>query len=270
LTTLRQALFSRNQLPFEDHYYLLTTIMLKFSSFVTTLLAAAGCVASPISHVSRGDLSAADFVLSPNGSLSRRATVNYDQDYTTGGAVTFSPSGSYYHVAWQVASSEDFVVGVGWTTGSTRQVIYCLDLLTIANAVICSAINFSGSFGAGSGTALLSVYGWSTSPLVEYYIVEDSLNPPSFGTVKGSVYSDGSEYTIYENTRVNEPSIVGTATFNQYISVRSSKRASGTVTVANHFAAWKSLGLSLGTLNYQVVAMEGWGGSGVASQTVSN
>jgi endo-1,4-beta-xylanase len=42
------------------------------------------------------------------------------------------------------------------------------------------------------------------------------------------------------------------------------------VTVENHFNAWKSLGLNLGTFNYQVIAIEGWGGSGSASQTVSN
>jgi endo-1,4-beta-xylanase len=121
----------------------------------------------------------------------------------------------------------------------------------------------------GSGTALLSVYGWSTNPLVEYYIVEDNFNPPRFGTYKGTVYSDGSEYTIYENTRYNAPSIQGTSTFNQYISVRQSPRQSGTVTVANHFEAWAKLGLNLGTLSYQILAVEGWGGEGEAAQTVS-
>lgn len=133
-----------------------------------------------------------------------------------------------------------------------------------------SPIKFSGNFGVGSGVGLLSVYGWSTNPLVEYYIMEDNFAYPSAGTVKGSVTSDGSSYTIWENTRVNEPSIQGTATFNQYISVRNSKRSSGTVTVANHFNAWKSLGMNLGTMNYQVLAVEGWGGQGGVQQTVSN
>jgi endo-1,4-beta-xylanase len=119
----------------------------------------------------------------------------------------------------------------------------------------------------GSGTALLSVYGWSTNPLVEYYIVEDNFNPPSFGTYKGTVYGDGSEYTIYENTRYNVPSIQGTSTFNQYISVRQSPRQSGTV--AKNFKAWAKLGLNLGTLSYQILAVEGRGGEGEAAQTVS-
>lgn len=90
------------------------------------------------------------------------------------------------------------------------------------------------------------------------------------GTQKGTVYSDGATYTIWENTRVNEPSIEGTSTFNQYISIRQSGTASGTVTIQNHFNAWAALGMDLGTLNFQVIAVESWDGSGTAYQTVSN
>lgn len=142
--------------------------------------------------------------------------------------------------------------------------------IPFTNPPCYSPINFSGNFGVGSGVGLLAVYGWSTNPLVEYYIMENNFDYPSAGTVKGSVTSDGSSYTIWENTRVNEPSIQGTATFNQYISVRNSKRSSGTVTVANHFNAWKSLGMNLGTMNFQVMAVEGWGGQGGVQQSVSN
>jgi endo-1,4-beta-xylanase len=81
--------------------------------------------------------------------------------------------------------------------------------------------------------------------------------------------SDGATYTIWENQRVNEPSIEGTSTFNQYISVRQSPRTSGTVTLENHFQAWANLGLNLGSFSYQVIAVEGWGGTGAATQTVS-
>lgn len=137
---------------------------------------------------------------------------------------------------------------------------------------IYSPITFGGEFSVteGSGTGLLSVYGWTTDPLVEYYVIENALNPPQQGTIMGTFTSDGSEYTVWENQRVNEPSIVGTATFNQYISIRSSPRSSGTVTIENHFNEWASLGLDLGTFNYQVIAVEGWSSSGSASQTVSN
>ncbi|ATZ57598.1 hypothetical protein BCIN_15g01600 [Botrytis cinerea B05.10] len=222
--------------------------MITFSSLLVTFSAISTSLAIPGSILPKR--SPMNFVLQRNeSSLVRRATPNYEQDYTTGGDVIYTPSGSSFTVDW--STEDDFVVGLGWTTGSTNP------------------INFSGTFGIGSGTALLSIYGWSENPLVEYYIVEDSASPPSFGTVKGSVTSDGSSYTIWENQRVNEPSIVGTATFNQYISVRSSPRKSGTVTVENHFQAWAALGMNLGTLNYQVLAVEGWGGEGAATQTVS-
>jgi endo-1,4-beta-xylanase len=61
---------------------------------------------------------AADFVLRrDNSTLSRRQTPNYDQDYTTGGTVNYSPNGGSFSVNWN--TEDDFVIGVGWTTGST-------------------------------------------------------------------------------------------------------------------------------------------------------
>lgn len=80
------------------------------------------------------------------------------------------------------------------------------------------------------------------------------------GTWVSSVTCDGAVYDIYTHQQVNKPSIVGTATFNQYISNRREASAtSGTVTMSCHFEAWAKLGLNLGTFKYQILATEGWG-----------
>lgn len=100
--------------------------------------------------------------------------------------------------------------------------------------------------------------------------METNVGISTGGSQKGTLTSDGGTYAIWENQRVNEPSIIGTATFNQYISIRSSARSSGTVTMQNHFDAWAKAGLNLGTMNFQVIAVESWSGSGSASQQVSN
>ncbi|MBR1393189.1 MAG: glycoside hydrolase family 11 protein [Ruminococcus sp.] len=123
------------------------------------------------------------------------------------------------------------------------------------------------------GNSYLCVYGWTKSPLIEYYIVESWGNwrPPGSNDVLGTVTVDGATYDIYKTTRYEQPSIEGTTTFDQYWSVRQSKptpvegnKIEGTISVTKHFQAWESVGLEMGGMYEAALNIEGYQSKGKA------
>ncbi|KAJ5054623.1 uncharacterized protein L3040_000890 [Drepanopeziza brunnea f. sp. 'multigermtubi'] len=215
----------------------------------TSLLVASSVVVSVFAHPAN-----MKELMVRSGTPSATGTNNgfYYSWWTDNGAsatYTNGPGGQY-SITW--GTGGNLVGGKGWNPGSPR------------------AIAYTGTYSP-NGNSYLSVYGWTRSPLIEYYIVENfgTYNPSTGATKKGSVTSDGSTYDIYESIRTNQPSIDGKATFKQYWSIRASHRSNGTVNTKAHFDAWAALGMKLGTHNYQIVATEGYFSSGSSSITVS-
>ncbi|EJD43476.1 hypothetical protein AURDEDRAFT_137943 [Auricularia subglabra TFB-10046 SS5] len=177
----------------------------------------------------------------------------YNLQTDGGGDISYNNlAGGRYNVIW-TGKSGNFLGGKGWKQGSARNITYA-------------------SYYRPLGTSSLSIYGWTSSPLVEYSIVEDyfgTYTPASHLSHKGTVISDGATYDIY-GTHPNGPRNKGTGANQQYVSVRQQARGVGRVTTANHFNAWKSAGLPLGAFDYQIVATEGHLSAGSATVEVSS
>ncbi|KAG4414615.1 Endo-1,4-beta-xylanase 4 [Cadophora malorum] len=223
--------------------------MVSFITFLATSFAFTSTVLAYPANVT--DLSE---LMIRGGTPSATGTHNgfYYSWWTDNGAqatYTNGPAGQY-SITW--GTGGNLVGGKGWNPGTAR------------------TISYTGQYSP-NGNSYLAVYGWTRSPLIEYYIVENfgTYNPSTGATKKGSITSDGSTYDLYQTTRTNQPSIDGTATFQQYWSVRTSKRSSGSVNTKAHFDAWAAAGMRLGTHNYQIVATEGYFSSGSSTITVS-
>ncbi|ERT01677.1 endo-1,4-beta-xylanase [Sporothrix schenckii 1099-18] len=197
-----------------------------------------------------GTLETTDGIDSTDGTAAASYTSSYWNDGTATVKYTNGPNGQY-SVTWS-GDKGNFVAGKGW------------------NGAPPAAVNYSGTFEP-KGNAYLSMYGWTTNPLVEYYIVESygthkpCSSPSDEATQKGNVTVDGSTYEIWTKIRRNKPSIQGTATFPQFFSIRTDRRVGGTVHTDAHFKAFAAGGLKMGTQKYMIVATEGQDSSGTAS-----
>ena len=170
--------------------------------------------------------------------------------YSSGGSATMTlGSAGNYAINW--SGVNDVVGGKGWNPGSAQAISY--------------------NVGSASGYNNISIYGWLTNPLVEYYICELGSLYTGNAQFKGTVSSDGHNYNTYEHQQVNQPSIQGTTTFEQYLDNwgGAGTGSNNTVTTSNHFNHWNSLGMQVGTFNYQILGTEAYNGaSGQVNATV--
>jgi endo-1,4-beta-xylanase len=174
-------------------------------------------------------------------------TPTFIQNWHSGGSVSFTNgSGGNFKASW--SNVGDAVLGKGWQPGGTYTVGYNVGVL--------------------SGYHCCGIYGWTTNPLIEFYITEFGANG---GTKVNTVSSDGHTYTFYKQQRVNAPSIQGTKTFWQYKDSwgGSSTGSNHTITMSNHVNNWKSKGgQGFGGYNNVTFSVEAMNQSGSINATV--
>jgi endo-1,4-beta-xylanase len=113
------------------------------------------------------------------------------------------------------------------------------------------SIAYNAPVFTSDDTSYLGIYGWTRSPLIEWYIIDNwhsnwrpggSVGSAREGyTHHGTFDIDGCTYDIITGWRINQPSIDGNRTFLQIYSVRHTTRTSGTIDVSAHFDQWAAM-----------------------------
>ena len=122
-----------------------------------------------------------------------------------------------------------------------------------------------------SSKIYFAAYGWTISPLVEYYIIEDYgpfvpgpvATDGSSRTQMGTIEVDDGTYDVWHLAVKDKPAITGNdKDFDQYYIVRRSRRPCGHVSVSEQFSKWAALGVQLGKLEETMFLLEAQDNSG--------
>ena len=188
----------------------------------------------------------------------------WNQNYT--GTVSMQPGAGNFTCSW--SGIENFLARMGKNYDSKKQNYKNIG----TNIVLTYDVEYTPR-----GNSYMCVYGWTRTPLMEYYIVEGwgDWRPPGDGAErKGTVTLNGNTYDIAKTMRYNQPSLDGTATFPQYWSIRQTSGSknnttnymSGTISVSKHFDAWSKAGLDMSGTLYEVsLNIEGYRSNGSAN-----
>jgi len=131
--------------------------------------------------------------------------------------------------------------------------------------------------GTAGGFSYIGIYGWSTTPCIEYYIIDDSYNRmpvnPGTTTSKGTAMIDGALYNLYTRpTTGTGGSRCGASvgSWTQFYSVRQTARQCGQISITEHFKAWAAAGMTLGNMLEAKVLIETGGGTGSINFTTAS
>ncbi|HYP97617.1 MAG TPA: glycoside hydrolase family 11 protein [Polyangiaceae bacterium] len=165
------------------------------------------------------------------------------------------------------ANAGDYLARIGYEWGNAAKTYDAYGTITAQFAY--------KKTGTGGGYSYIGIYGWSTNPCVEWYIVDDSFNGmpvnPGSTTNKGTAKIDDGDYILYtRNTTGTGGSRCNASSWVQYYSVRKTARQCGTISITQHFDAWKAAGMSLGNLLEAKILVEVGGGTGSVEFPVAN
>jgi hypothetical protein len=172
----------------------------------------------------------------------------------SGGSITTFANADAFSASWN--NGGDFLAHLGLDFNSSQSY----------TAYGTIAAQFAESkTGTAGGFSTIGMYGWTQNPCVEWYIVDDSFQ--TMPTQRSSVTTtiDGGTYYLITNTTTGTGGNDCGGSVSQWTqmrSVRSTARQCGTITVSDHFAAWKAQGWSLGNLTSVHVNVEVGGGTG--------
>jgi hypothetical protein len=129
--------------------------------------------------------------------------------------------------------------------------------------------------GSGGGYSYIGIYGWTTNPCVEWYIVDDAYGNLPFnpgGSQIGTLSIDGGTYNIIQRstTGTGGNRCGNVSSWNQIYSMRTSKRSCGTISISDHWAAWAKANQQLGAVLEASILIEAGGGQGSISFTTAN
>jgi len=187
-------------------------------------------------------------------------------DGTGSGCMTVYGAGAAFSANW--SNTHDFLarVGLGFDQTKTPTQIGTL------------SSDFAETKTNDDGLVYVGIYGWTVSPLREYYIIDDWGTTKPAGTASdgsprthvGVITVDGDTYDVWKRTKTNAPAITGdNQTFDQYFSVRQNARQCGHISISEHFAQWTSLGLQLGKLEEAKLLLEAQDSTGSIDFTMA-
>ena len=165
--------------------------------------------------------------------------------------ITYDNQGCAFKATWNNSGNFLARTGLGWNSTKTYDQIGTI------------SVEFAETkTGSGGGWSYIGIYGWTKDPLIEYYVIDDWFTKPNPGTKIGTITVDGATYNVVKHTQTNQPSIVGTATFDQFFSVRETARQCGHISLSKHFDEWAKLGMKLGKMYEARILLETGGGNG--------